>query len=226
MPGTATATFNAFNNEISAAAAASDAAANRAGDNIEDQIRVAIAHLRGLEILGYSSEQARNRAESRSAEVVRVLSEFAASILAGERKIATGSSNTEKAFRYLTSFLMSIASRTGTRDRLQIFTTNYDRIIEAGAEVAGLHLLDRFVGSLSPIFRSSRLETDMHYNPPGIRGEPRYLEGVAKITKLHGSLDWVEASGTIRRVGLPYGAEDTRPYLNAPGLKGQPPSNS
>ena len=27
----------------------------------------------------------------------------------------------------------------------------------------------------------------MHYNPPGIRGEPRYLEGVARFTKLHGS---------------------------------------
>ena len=33
---------------------------------------------------------------------------------------------------------MSFASRSGTRDRLQIFTTNYDLYIEAGADVAGL----------------------------------------------------------------------------------------
>ncbi len=33
---------------------------------------------------------------------------------------------------------MSFASRTATRDRLHIFTTNYDRIIEVGAELAGL----------------------------------------------------------------------------------------
>ena len=85
---------------------------------------------------------------------------------------------------------MSFASRSGTRDRLNIFTTNYDRLIEAGAELAGLHLLDRFVGQLMPIFRSSRLDLDMHYNPPGIRGEPRYLEGVARLTKLHGTIDW------------------------------------
>jgi len=127
----------------------------------------------------------------------------------------------EMAFNYLVGFLMSFASRNGTRDRLQIFTTNYDRYIEAGAEIAGLHLLDRFVGSLAPIFRSSRLDIDMHYNPPGIRGEPRYLEGVARFTKLHGSIDWVNAQKSIRRIALPFGAESITPYLKAPGLAGE-----
>jgi hypothetical protein len=124
----------------------------------------------------------------------------------------------EEAFNYLVSFLMSFASRTGTRDRLQVFTTNYDRFIEAGADAAGLHLIDRFVGSLAPVFRSSRLDVDMHYNPPGIRGEPRYLEGVARFTKLHGSLDWLSTEGQIRKIGLPFGSENIAPYLNAPGL--------
>ncbi len=45
---------------------------------------------------------------------------------------------------------MSFASRVGTRERLEIFTTNYDRLIEAGSELAGLRLLDRFVGCLTP----------------------------------------------------------------------------
>lgn len=112
---------------------------------------------------------------------------------------------------------MSFASRTGTRDRLNIFTTNYDRVIEVGAELAGLHILDRFVGNLMPIFRSSRLDLDMHYNPPGIRGEPRYLEGVVRFTKLHGSLDWVQANDDIRRIGLPFGAKDISPYMHLPG---------
>ena len=112
---------------------------------------------------------------------------------------------------------MSFASRTGTRDRLHIFTTNYDRFIEAGAETAGLHLLDRFVGSIAPIFRSSRLDLDMHYNPPGIRGEPRYLEGVARFTKLHGSLDWMAYGRDIRRMGISFGAGDIKAYLRPPG---------
>jgi len=113
---------------------------------------------------------------------------------------------------------MSFGSRTGTRDRLHIFTTNYDRYIEAGAEIAGLHLMDRFVGSISPIFRSSRLDVDIHYNPPGIRGEPRYLEGVAKITKLHGSIDWFDTSRNIRRIALPFGADDLSSFLKIPGV--------
>ena len=71
-----------------------------------------------------------------------------------------------------------------------------------------------------PIFRSSRLNLDIHYNPPGIRGEPRYLEGVARLTKLHGSVDWVQNGGMIRRIGLPFGADSIDPYLNAPGLYG------
>lgn len=80
--------------------------------------------------------------------------------------------------------------------------------------------MDRFVGTMMPIFRSSRLNLDIHYNPPEIRGEPRYLEGVARLTKLHGSVDWVQNGNEIRRIGLPFGADDIAPYLNAPGLKG------
>ena len=120
----------------------------------------------------------------------------------------------------MVNFILSFASRTGNRERLNIFTTNYDRLIEVGAELAGIHLMDRFVGTMMPIFRSSRLNLDLHYNPPGIRGEPRYLEGVARISKLHGSIDWVQNKGDIRRIGLPFGAEDITPYLQAPGLYG------
>ena len=112
---------------------------------------------------------------------------------------------------------MSFASRSGTRERLHLFTTNYDRYIEAGADVAGLRLIDRFVGTLAPVFRASRLDVDLHYNPPGIRGEPRYLEGVARFTKLHGSVDWVDCDRAIRRIGLPFGAaRDRRPTLRLP----------
>jgi hypothetical protein len=152
-------------------------------------------------------------------ELTEALESFAASILEGERNLASAPiEKRENALNYLVSFLMSFASRSGTRDRLHLFTTNYDRYIEVGADVAGLRLIDRFVGTVTPVFRASRLDVDLHYNPPGIRGEPRYLEGVARFTKLHGSVDWVDCHGVIRRFGLPFGAEDTKPYLAAPGL--------
>jgi len=213
--------FTDYESEINAEAKKSANEAGRDIGNIEDQIRVANELMRGLEILAASDPEIAGKAMNLKTELKSILDDFAKSILKGENGLITSNENyLEQAFNYLVSFLMSFASRTGTRDRLQIFTTNYDRFIEAGAELAGLHLLDRFVGSLAPIFRSSRLDVDIHYNPPGIRGEPRYLEGVARFTKLHGSLDWINTEKTIKRFGLPLGAKSIDPYLKAPGLTG------
>jgi hypothetical protein len=221
LPGMDPVIFGNFNAEIDAEAKKSAEAAGRKHGNIEDQIRVAIELLRGLEIIGKSIKGLEEKTTGLKEELKGVLKNFAECILRGERGLITADAKgREKAFNYLVSFLMSFASRTGTRDRLQVFTTNYDRYIEAGAEVAGLYLIDRFIGSLAPIFRSSRLEVDMHYNPPGMRGEPRYVEGVARFTKLHGSLDWVNTQKSIRRAGVPFGAESIEPYLKAPGLAG------
>jgi len=241
LPGMNTIDLRALGDVIKAEVKRTAEKAGRREGNIEDQIRVVNELLRGLEILAVEKKedsQERKRAETLRNELTEVLKKFAMSILEGERNLAfvpEGNEDKEKnnspsaeektpqgqevAFNYLVSFLMTFASRSGTRDRLHLFTTNYDRYIEAGADLAGLRLLDRFVGTLSPIFRASRLDVDLHYNPPGIRGEPRYLEGVARFTKLHGSVDWVHCNGDIRRIGLPFGAEDIAPYLQALGLK-------
>lgn len=187
---------------------------DRGEANVEDYIRVMNDLLRGLEILQEKVEY-----DTLKKELNEILYSFATNVSVIENQIITAEDGKRtETFNKLIMFLMSFASRTGTRDRLNIFTTNYDRLIEAGAELAGLHLLDRFVGTLSPIFRSSRMDLDMHYNPPGIRGEPRYLEGVARFTKLHGSIDWVDSKGNIRKTGLPFGATDIKRYLSAPGL--------
>lgn len=207
--------FTQFKDEIKEAAAASAEASGREAGNIEDQIRTANDLLRGLRILKKDGEAA-----ILEEELNEIVSTFAKSILFSEKGIATASENNrDNAYSVLVNFLLSFASRTGNRERLNIFTTNYDRLIEVGAELAGIHLMDRFVGTMMPVFRSSRLNLDIHYNPPGIRGEPRYLEGVARLTKLHGSVDWIQNGSEIRRMGLPFGAENITPYLNAPGLK-------
>jgi len=207
-------TLSHYHAEIIDAAKQAGEAVGRKNGNLEDQLRVANELLRGLEILRMNDKSKALRQELQTG-----MQAFAQSILASEAGIATAEEEKrEQAFNTLVTFLMSFASRTGVRDRLNIFTTNYDRLIEAGAELAGLHLLDRFLGKLMPIFRSSRLDLDMHYNPPGIRGEPRYLEGVARYTKLHGSVDWVQTGKDIRRIGLPFGAASVEPYFQAPGL--------
>ncbi len=203
-----------FPKKIDAAAKKTSDKSGRKDGNLEDQLRVANELLRGLEIF-----QASKKFKALKKEIEAGMQSFSNSILKSEAGIAAAEeTKREQAFNTLVTFLMSFASRIGVRDRLNIFTTNYDRLIEAGAELAGLHLLDRFVGNLMPIFRSSRLDLDMHYNPPGIRGEPRYLEGVARFTKLHGSVDWVQTNKDIRRIGLPFGTDSVTPYLAAPGL--------
>lgn len=43
---------------------------------------------------------------------------------------------------------------------------------------------------------------------------------MARYSKLHGSVDWVQVGKDIRRTGLPLGVESVEPYLQAPGLGG------
>lgn len=185
--------------------------------NLEDQIRTANKLLEGLKILEHDGKSYDSAALQ--SDISGILSNLIRSVLGTENLIETTPNpqqRPEDAARYLMSFLLSFASRTASRDRLHIFTTNYDRLIEWAADMAGIRLMDRFVGSLNPIFRSSRVELDMHYNPPGIRGEPRYLEGLARYTKLHGSLDWSYQNRHVRKVAMPFGVPSFEPYLKEP----------
>ena len=206
-----------FSKEIQKYAKISAESNGRGTPNIEDQLRIGNELLAGLKILDDE------RSTKLEQEIKLLLMNFTESLLKNENNIALAEAKRkDEAFSYLVHFLMSFASRNGTRERLNIFTTNYDRIIEVGAELAGLNLLDRFVGTITPIFRSSRLDIDMHYNPPGIRGEPRYLEGVSRFTKLHGSLDWIQNKDNIQRVGLPIGATNIIPYITNPYINSDP----
>jgi hypothetical protein len=206
--------ISAYAKEIRNVAEESAKKSGRGEANIEDEIRTLNELIRGLEIIS-SLDIIGDTDETQKLELLKVdlengITNFANSVLESERTVVT--CKEDEPAEYLMNFILSFASRIATRERLNLFTTNYDRITEFGAELAGLHLIDRFVGSISPIFRSSRLNIDIHYNPPGIRGEPRYLEGVVNFTKLHGSLDWIEKDDVVRRFSLPYGAENIKTY--------------
>jgi hypothetical protein len=217
--------FSSYANEIKISSKESAIKSGRGEANIEDEIRTLNELIRGLEIVVSTGEKPKieEKIESLKKDLETGITNFANSVLESERNIV--SSDKEEPAEYLMNFLLSFASRIATRERLNIFTTNYDRIIEFGSELAGLHLIDRFVGIISPIFRSSRLNIDIHYNPPGIRGEPRYLEGVINFTKLHGSLDWLEKDNTVRRFSLPYGAENIQTYSHDGSLMIYPNSS-
>ncbi len=210
-----------YEKELRASAIKTAKDTKRGTPNIEDQINAANTVMHGLKILGHKSYPKMKSAldsllkkfltdiSNSENELRSAIEKCNPSDPSEGRKDAVAEAEKQDLkldpLVMLVSFLLSFSCRTASRERLHIFTTNYDRLIEYGADIAGLHVLDRFVGHLEPVFRSSRLDIDMHYNPPGIRGEPRYLEGVVRLTKLHGSLDWVYRNGYVRKIGLPFG---------------------
>ena len=201
--------------------------------NIEDQARAVLDLIGGLRIFALGDDDTGNQESRRAAaaklllewesELDRVLGSFLNKVLATERGIQAvledpRADESNQIRSLLGGFLLPFASRTATRERTHIFTINYDRLIEYGCDLLGLRVVDRFVGTLAPVFHSSRLGIDLHYNPPGIRGEPRYLEGVVRFTKLHGSIDWRSAAGPsggveVQRSAVPFGAAEDHPGI-------------
>lgn len=213
---------------VDRAAKTSASRCGRGEPNLEDQIRSARELIAGLRIIGSAggddsfSVRARDLLGQWETALDRRLKSLLLAVLATEcdidKALLMPDAESGHIRRFLGSFLLTFASRAATRERLHIFTTNYDRLVERGCDLLGLRLLDRFVGPLRPVFRASRLGIDLHYNPPGIRGEPRYLEGVVRLTKLHGSVDWRQEERTsggprIVRCGLPFGAAEDDPDL-------------
>lgn len=203
--GMGTVTFGTKHDEaINKHAKHSAKSMGRGAANIEDQFRSALSVYEGLCVISPGDAEELKKAMDSQLKL------FLNSLLLTELGIAKGADRNriQKAESVLQSFLLSFASRAASRERLHVFTSNYDRLIEHGCDLAGLRIIDRFVGALNPVFRSTRCEIDVHYNPPGIRGEPRFMEGVVRLTKLHGSLDWHfnQESRQIHRKGLSFGA--------------------
>ncbi|HOV91011.1 MAG TPA: SIR2 family protein [Syntrophorhabdaceae bacterium] len=187
--------------------------------NFEDDLRIALELLKGYEILkdgkaNKLKEEINEKLKELLNKILEAEKNFIEEIIKTEQE--SKDNNKENKLLLLEKFLLSFSTRTATRDRLNIFTTNYDRFIEFGLDEAGILTLDRFIGKLNPIMRFHRVDLDYHYNPPGIRGEPRYVEGVVRYAKLHGSVDWQFEKNRIIKIPLPFGSDTNDKYFDAP----------
>lgn len=180
--------------------------------NLEDEIRSAMALAEGLDVLGDTAgaKEVRDAIDAAMQGLIEGVLTFERALRDGHQSRSTQAVDAE---RLLQRFLMPFAARPTSRDRLAVFTTNYDRVIEFAADLLGLRIVDRFVGALEPTFNASRLDVDMHYSPPGVRGEPRYVEGLIRLSKLHGSVDWRSRGGQVVRSPIAFGAEPTEPQF-------------
>lgn len=174
--------------------------------NIEDQIRTSLELLHGYEI-NENNTAVKELGES----INEVLSNFAKSILEAEKvfndKLEKEDKDAEWALQLLKSFIMTFSSRKATRDRLHIFTTNYDRFIEYVCDYAGIKILDRFFGKIQPYFQEAVPNLDYYYRIQDSKNEFRYVEGVIRYSKIHGSIDWKQRKNKIYRTNLKFGAE-------------------
>ena len=102
------------------------------------------------------------------------------------------------------NFIRKLLSRPFNLKRINIFTLNYDTLIEQAADSAGIELFDGFVGTNKRYFRPESYEQDLHIPIETTKGKVHPHDRVLRLYKLHGSITW-KASDTS--YFNPYGVE-------------------
>ena len=101
--------------------------------------------------------------------------------------------------------------------RVNIFTLNYDTLVEQAADAHGVMLLDGFVGTERRVFRPESYEQDLYFPAETTEGRVHRFDRVLHLYKLHGSTTWVADRTTLEN---PYGvrASDFDPDAPEPCL--------
>lgn len=107
------------------------------------------------------------------------------------------------------SYLRKVLTRPLNLKRVNIFTLNYDTLVEQAADALGIVVLDGFVGTVERIFRPESYDHDLYFPGETTEGRVHRFDRLIHLYKLHGSLTW--------RVQDP---SPGNPY----GITAQPPS--
>lgn len=110
----------------------------------------------------------------------------------------------------LTSYknlLRKLLTRPLNLKRVNIFTLNYDTLVEQAADAEGVVLLDGFVGTQRRVFRPESYELDLYFPAETTEGRVHRFDRVLHLYKLHGSITWCRTEPTIDN---PYGVESGR----------------
>ena len=88
------------------------------------------------------------------------------------------------------TFLKKVLTRPLNLKRVNLFTLNYDTLIEQAADAEGIVLLDGFVGAIERIFRPESYDHDLYFPAETTEGRVHRLDRVVHLYKLHGSVNW------------------------------------
>lgn len=89
--------------------------------------------------------------------------------------------------------------------RVNVFTLNYDTLVEQAADAEGIVLLDGFVGTQRRVFRPESYEQDLYFPAATTEGRVHRFDRVLHLYKLHGSITWTASEPKIedRRSKIP-----------------------
>jgi len=94
-------------------------------------------------------------------------------------------------------FLNSLVNRKSGLEKAQLFTLNYDLLIEHCSDELGILINDGFDGSIERWLNPSKFDVDFYY-PSGVVGDkPVRSENSFNYYKLHGSLNWIKKNNRI-----------------------------
>jgi hypothetical protein len=118
------------------------------------------------------------------------------------------------------ALVLKVLTRPLNLRRVNVFTLNYDTLVEQAADAEGVVLLDGFVGTQRRVFRPESYEQDLYFPAETTEGRVHRFDRVLHLYKLHGSITWTAGEPTIDN---PYGVqseaftpEEMRPLLIYP----------
>ncbi|CAG0951589.1 hypothetical protein BURK1_00224 [Burkholderiales bacterium] len=104
------------------------------------------------------------------------------------------------------NFLRKLLTRPLNLKRVNVFTLNYDTLVEQASDAEGVVLLDGFVGTQRRVLRPESYEQDLYFPAETTEGRVHRFDRVLHLYKLHGSVTWVAGSPTLDN---PYGVQST-----------------
>ncbi len=100
------------------------------------------------------------------------------------------------------TFLRKVLTRPLNLKRANIFTLNYDTLVEQAADAEGVVLRDGFVGTQRRVFRPESYEQDLYFPAETTEGRVHRFDRVLHLYKLHGSISWTKEEPCLEN---PYG---------------------
>jgi len=92
------------------------------------------------------------------------------------------------------AFFGKLIARDPSLGRSQVFTLNYDAVIEQALDHLGIYYFDGFSGRVEPKFDPACYGHDLYYPGNVSEGRVRRFDRFLHVYKLHGSVHWVRRS--------------------------------